>query len=724
MNKKTLLAMGPLKATAKMMAMERADISREVPGLYGSSYRRYCQFARCRVEDGILRVALFFPDNLRTGGRQPSYEVFIDRTAEEYITYDRMTDKWRTAKLDNLEWLYHVHATDGTWMSPADTKMVQNYLGGDRGGYYGVLDYQKKLLEERLERRNKKVTDAWDADLSPTRSVPKDWERWVDKVSIPQNHIFYHYKKGGAKEGYCTYCGKDVTLTVRPRYNLESRCPVCRHKVIYKSIGKLVRLHTGWNCVYLLQPRPDGFVVREFWAARIYTRDAWKTPKVVCTEQLRTIYDDQLNPRSYFWWDYKHRGLRWVKGMPNSSWLHPQSIYYHHGNKPGRVYGKGLSQLFQSKLGGTGMAKYLQGDHSFMDPTNYLYEQKIAFFKEQLSKADLPKLTSECLSYSYTLDEAFQGGIRGGLTKALVIDTQRLGRLRRNNGGIAFLKWLRWEKEQDTALDDGVILRFCIWGIEPDSLAFILDRMSPLQVHNYLRRQARESKENVPQVLTTWKDYLAMAKKLGMDTGDAIVYRVKLLRQRHDELVVRSYQEDSRSIAADVLKQFPEVDDICHSIKEKYGYTDKEYAVIVPDGALDIIVEGRRLSHCVAGQERYWDRIQRHETYILFLRKASAPEVPYYTLEIEPDGTVRQVRTKFDRQEPDIGDARDFLANWQKVVAARLTNEDRTEAARSRVLREREFEQMRKDNVIIHAGHLAGRKLVDVLTADLMEAAA
>ena len=128
MNKKTLLAMGPLKATAKMMAMERADISREVPGLYGSSYRRYCQFARCRVEDGILRVALFFPDNLRTGGRQPSYEVFIDRTAEKYITYDRMTDKWRTARLDNLDWPRHIRYTDGTWMSPADTKMVQRYL--------------------------------------------------------------------------------------------------------------------------------------------------------------------------------------------------------------------------------------------------------------------------------------------------------------------------------------------------------------------------------------------------------------------------------------------------------------------------------------------------------------------------------------------------------------------------------------------------------------------
>ena len=54
----------------------------------------------------------------------------------------------------------------------------------------------------------------------------------------------------------------------------------------------------------------------------------------------------------------------------------------------------------------------------------------------------------------------------------------------------------------------------------------------------------------------------------------------------------------------------------------------------------------------------------------------------------------------------------------------RLTSADRKEAAASRILREQEFEQMRQDNVVIHAGHLAGRRLVDVLTADLMENAA
>lgn len=48
------------------------------------------------------------------------------------------------------------------------------------------------------------------------------------------------------------------------------------------------------------------------------------------------------------------------------------------------------------------------------------------------------------------------------------------------------------------------------------------------------------------------------------------------------------------------------------------------------------------------------------------------PEDPYYTLEIEPDGTVRQKRTLFDRQHEDIEQATDFLRRWQKVVQSVL----------------------------------------------------
>ena len=117
--------------------------------------------------------------------------------------------------------------------------------------------------------------------------------------------------------------------------------------------------------------------------------------------------------------------------------------------------------------------------------------------------------------------------------------------------------------------------------------------------------------------------------------------------------------------------------------------------------------------------------MEQRESYILFLRKLSDPDKPYYTLEVEPNGTVRQLRTYYDRQnEKDINAARSFLRTWQKVVAKRLNEEDRMLAKASKVLREQEFIQMRNDQVIIHTGDLAGKLLVDVLTADLMEAAA
>ena len=57
-------------------------------------------------------------------------------------------------------------------------------------------------------------------------------------------------------------------------------------------------------------------------------------------------------------------------------------------------------------------------------------------------------------------------------------------------------------------------------------------------------------------------------------------------------------------------------------------------------------------------------------------------------------------------------------------MSKRLTETDRTLAKQSVVLRNQEFAQLRKDNVIIHTGALAGKKLVDVLVKDLMETAA
>ncbi len=57
--------------------------------------------------------------------------------------------------------------------------------------------------------------------------------------------------------------------------------------------------------------------------------------------------------------------------------------YYNYGDKPGRVYGKGLSQLFQTKLGKSGLAQYLNGDHSFtVNDAEYSGEEQIGLYHD------------------------------------------------------------------------------------------------------------------------------------------------------------------------------------------------------------------------------------------------------------------------------------------------------------------------------------------------------
>ena len=173
-----------------------------------------------------------------------------------------------------------------------------------------------------------------------------------------------------------------------------------------------------------------------------------------------------------------------------------------------------------------------------------------------------------------------------------------------------------------------------------------------------------------------------------------------------------------------ILEEYPHIDEICQSLKEKYEYSDEEYTIVAPTCVEDIILEGNALTHCIANSDRYWGRIENRESYILFLRKSAAPMKAYYTLEIEPDGTIRQKRSTLNEQYEDIKQATDFLLKWQQVVAKRLTDEDRLLAGQSRALRTEEFEQLRKDQVTVRTGTLSGKLLVDVLMGDLMDNAA
>ena len=705
-----------LTASQEMKEVALADEPKKETTYYGHTYttRTYFAFMNCLVQNGILKAAFFLPDHLRLDGNNPVYEVFLDKEQRQFLTYDHLEKKWRDAKLDRLEWPgRNYYAT--CWASEEDAALIQDYFSGERGGDLGILDFQRNVRDEQLEQRHKRITDCWDKDLAQVPELPKDWAHWADKVAVRENFIFYHYKRGGAKTGYCTFCGKEVPISGHPYHNKKGRCTRCRHPVMFKALGRAGYFKTDRYYAYLVQRCRDGFVIREFQVDRTYRKNILPHSEPYWHEFRRSIYDRSGEIRSYYWGMYCQREVRWIEGSP--------CYYAYAGDQAGRVYGKTLSSLGKKELRQTGLVEWIRS-HPVTDPEKYLAVWKQIPKMEQIWKAGLSRLTAECFHFCDDVQKVVLHPDEPGLIRALGLDSAKFRRLRQLDGDTETLAWLQLEKRTGQRITDEMLRWSKKERISPRDLVFIADRMSLVQIKNYLERQKEYFDGSCQQALTTWQDYLAMAERLHYDTSDEIVYRVRKLRQRHDELVLQSEAGSLEEQASKMAAKYPHVNAICVELQEKYAYSDDDYTVLAPQDIFEIIKEGRMLHHCVGNDgagERYYDRMERRESFIMFLRRTEEPNDPYYTLEIEPDGTVRQKRTLFDRQYEDIEQATEFLIKWQKVIAARLTGRDLKLAERSRELRKEEFIQMRKDRVIIHTGHLAGRLLADVLLADLME---
>ena len=542
--------------------------------------------------------------------------------------------------------------------------------------------------------------------------VPKEWERWIKKVGFTQNFIFYEYTRKGATQGYCTWCEKDVPIQ-NPKHNKEGVCSCCHHKIQYRAVKKANRVITENETAYLVQRFGTSFVVREFMVRMIVQMSVYKKPMYRWYERRRFLYDSSFKETEYYYGhDATTETYRWKQGNLMTTWGPGWREYV--SCVRGQVYKRNLWHLKKGIIGRTGLVEYLQmvGEANPCEYLEYLRRRPIL---ELITKAGLKQMTTEMVN-GQKIPECKEAKELG---KVLGIDQFRLKRLREMDGGIRYLEWLRYEKEQNQVISDSVLEWMAEIEVRPADIAFIQNKMSVVQIKNYLERQSAETGENAKDLLNTWEDYLIMAKRAGRDITDPIIYRARYLVRRHDELVQILGNKNIVQQAEAMEQNYPLVPEIIHSL-QKYEYADKDYKVIAPQRIEDILLEGEKLQHCVHNSERYFDRINKQETYILFLRKAEAETVPYYTLEIEPNGTVRQKRTLYNRQLEDIKEAEKFLQKWQKQLQKKLRKEDYELAERSKELRILEMEELRKNQVRLN-GNFNGKLLADVLAEDLME---
>lgn len=690
------------------------------------SERKYGVLARAQQLGGYIKVAIFIPKDLDNNIHTPKFEVYLNPKGEEYITRELDENgkevRWLTAMVWNLPGMPYYHddyLTQDTIYTLNSQLIINNEPEIAHGkasceyklykGLRRIGQWQQQIKDKETKEREDRETAPWDADMKLVPKLPESFPEWMRRHVCKDAFMFYGYKKGGAKTGYCSICKNDVTITA-PRHNEPSVCPKCGAKGLFKSSGKCSTLVTNTYFGQIVQKIKGGIVIRQFTQKQHFSK-YYRTPRIDTFEFVRVIIPDQGNTRVYAWESYKNKYMRWCKNKNNEYY----GTYYWDKRMP--LYKRNFSTVENSAVFRQSSVKLWPELPCAL--TAFLQIEKGNPAIEMLAKMGMFRLAKGLIDSRYDKELLNQSATE--IAKMLRIDNARLKRLKAMDGAIKHLKWMQLEKMANTIWPDEMIDTLANAGIQPGDFYFLNPPVNYVRAYNYLIRQ-EEIIGGYWQTLITWRDYHNMADQLKMNTKLEQIERPKDLKAAHDECILIRESGDIAKEAAGLRKKWKKAEKHLQQI-QKFAYKKGDYEIVVPQKLDDIVREGRILKHCVHTCDYYFSRIQTDESYLFFLRKSKYPDMPWYTLEVEPSGNIRQKRTTGDNQNKDFEAAVGFLKDWQKFFKKQLTAKEKKLGEKADILRKQNYAELRKNQNKIWHGKLAGQLLADVLEADFMEAA-
>ena len=147
MEKQKLWKLKRLEATDEMLELAGKDIPIITNVPYEKMEYPTGLYVRTELEDNILKVGIFFAEILASGGRRPSYTLFINPKKECFTSYDYRLKKWTDRMLDKLDFPKGVNWKH-TWCAFDCQERIWKAIGNkykDENVYLGILEYQEHL---------------------------------------------------------------------------------------------------------------------------------------------------------------------------------------------------------------------------------------------------------------------------------------------------------------------------------------------------------------------------------------------------------------------------------------------------------------------------------------------------------------------------------------------------------------------------------------------------
>lgn len=157
-----------------------------------------------------------------------------------------------------------------------------------------------------------------------------------------------------------------------------------------------------------------------------------------------------------------------------------------------------------------------------------------------------------------------------------------------------------------------------------------------------------------------YHDYLKQCKRLKYNTKDTAICFPHNFEAMHERLSATIKYQYDKAVRAEFTKHIEE--------RKQLEFSDDNLMIVQPKQLSDIAYEGKVLHHCVGG---YAERHAKGALSIMFIRKKSEPDKPYYTMEVSADGKIVQVRGKRNIAPGEDVDTliKDYMAYLEKIFS-------------------------------------------------------
>lgn len=568
-----------------------------------------------------------------------------------------------------------------------------------------------------------------------------------------EHYIFYTSVKKNYREGVCSACGERIYVRHCPdgypdgilfygdsdlwyaRHGTKGECPHCGVKVTYKASGiakGCYNLEETTNLVFFVSEENGNKVYAYGYTVLAQPHTSGRT-RFHWYPKAKYIFEPgKCYAEIYPYMLYNYFG-RYGELMRTCGWREVGSVRFS-GDKPyepwqGYMYSPANYWLVNMKALDDTFLRYADLDGflriGHRNQASHLYAMKYLWWYCHYPTLEIAMRTG----VHDVIQNAVYDGIKSHADVDLAArrpwDFYRLPKLDYNlwisTKDFYLLKIIHKRKITGQKPMERLLEAYALCRRRAGDVGLVLGVLDELSLDlkqwlKYMRHKKHKSD------ISNWLDYVSMASRKNM-LGKINPFP-KDINQAHDAFLehlnaesVKRKIEGKKAYINSICKKFPGVKKTLEKIRKKYEYANEVYQIVVPKGVKDIVAEGVKLNHCVDKSDRYFERIVSHESYIFFLRRAENPDLPWYTLEVEPDGTIRQKRSFWDKQHEDLEAARPFLKEWQTVVAGRLEEEDLAAAGVSREKRIENYKDLRDSKKRIYDGRL----LADVLEADLEE---